>query len=55
MLVYNISQKEIEARQQKLEEQDDDNEFECPICFELFEENERLVDWSVFACITTTV
>lgn len=42
MLVYNISQKEIEARQQKLEEQDDDNEFECPICFELFEENEKV-------------
>lgn len=42
MLVYNISQKEIDAHQQKLDHQDDDNEFECPICFELFQENEKV-------------
>lgn len=42
MLVYDISQKEIDARQQKLDEQNDDNDFECPICFELFEENEKV-------------
>ncbi|GMM40786.1 phosphatidylinositol-3-phosphate-binding ubiquitin-protein ligase [Hanseniaspora uvarum] len=42
MLVYDISQQEIDARQQKLSDRDDDNDFECPICFELFEANEKV-------------